>query len=131
MLYISSRTVAAAHKSHLLSTCVQSSQPQPILGREIHAISSSSKPISSWLARDGIQECREACGGHGFLAGEDRTHCCHKDCTALTAVQSKDLGMGIAFVVMHSDCSMMCSPFCIGSYNNDTYVIWTSLCSSV
>ena len=45
------------------------------------------------------------------------THCCHKDCTALTAVQGKELGMGIAFVVMHSDCSMMCSPICICSYN--------------
>jgi len=39
------------------------------MGREIHAMSSSSKPISSWTARDAIQQCREACGGHGYLAG--------------------------------------------------------------
>lgn len=37
------------------------------LGKEIHAFSSSSKPLGAWLARDCIQECREACGGHGYL----------------------------------------------------------------
>jgi len=33
----------------------------------MHALSSSSKPVITWLARDGIQVCREACGGHGYL----------------------------------------------------------------
>ena len=33
------------------------------LGKEIHAISSVSKPLSSWTAQQIIQECREACGG--------------------------------------------------------------------
>ncbi|XP_060666690.1 peroxisomal acyl-coenzyme A oxidase 3 isoform X1 [Drosophila nasuta] len=37
------------------------------LGMEIHAISSALKPYTTWAARDGIQECREACGGHGYL----------------------------------------------------------------
>lgn len=38
------------------------------LGQEIHAVACAAKPISGWLCRDAIQECREACGGHGFLA---------------------------------------------------------------
>lgn len=43
-------------------------QIEAALGAEIHALSSSAKPLSGWLARDGIQESREACGGHGYLA---------------------------------------------------------------
>ncbi|XP_065357316.1 peroxisomal acyl-coenzyme A oxidase 3 isoform X2 [Calliphora vicina] len=37
------------------------------VGMELHALSSAAKPICTWAARDGIQECREACGGHGYL----------------------------------------------------------------
>ncbi|KAK5644684.1 hypothetical protein RI129_005984 [Pyrocoelia pectoralis] len=34
---------------------------------EIHAIISATKPLVSWTSLHAIQECREACGGHGFL----------------------------------------------------------------
>ncbi|KAH9525616.1 acyl-Coenzyme A oxidase [Bulinus truncatus] len=44
-----------------------SSQRQVDLGKEIHALSCASKPLSGWVARDAIQECREACGGHGYF----------------------------------------------------------------
>ncbi|CAH1801769.1 unnamed protein product [Owenia fusiformis] len=43
------------------------SEKQAELGREIHGLSSSSKPLAGWTARDAIQECREACGGHGYF----------------------------------------------------------------
>ncbi|KAG5318236.1 ACOX3 oxidase, partial [Pseudoatta argentina] len=37
------------------------------LGMEIHALSSATKPLCSWISRDMIQDCRESCGGHGYL----------------------------------------------------------------
>ncbi|KAM3961267.1 acyl-CoA oxidase 3 isoform 2-T2 [Aphomia sociella] len=36
-------------------------------GVELHALSSSAKPVLGWAARDAVQNCREACGGHGYL----------------------------------------------------------------
>lgn len=36
-------------------------------GIEIHALSSAGKPLCAWTARDIIQDCRESCGGHGYL----------------------------------------------------------------
>ncbi len=35
----------------------------------MHALSCAAKSIVGFLARDCIQECREACGGHGYLTG--------------------------------------------------------------
>jgi hypothetical protein len=32
-----------------------------------YAISCASKPLSSWTTQQVIQECREACGGNGYL----------------------------------------------------------------
>ncbi|GAB1864324.1 Acyl-coenzyme A oxidase [Camponotus japonicus] len=37
------------------------------LGIEIHVLSSAIKPLCSWIARDAIQDCRESCGGYGYL----------------------------------------------------------------
>lgn len=42
----------------------------PDLGTELHGVSSASKPISGWTMKDAIQECRETCGGHGYLKGK-------------------------------------------------------------
>lgn len=47
------------------------SENLPNRGIEIHAISSGCKPVAGWTMRDAIQECREACGGHGYLKGNN------------------------------------------------------------
>lgn len=39
------------------------------IGMEMHAISSAGKAISTWTAFTACQDCREACGGHGYLKG--------------------------------------------------------------
>ncbi|XP_059045214.1 peroxisomal acyl-coenzyme A oxidase 3 [Achroia grisella] len=45
---------------------------------EIHAMVSSSKPLLTWTVLEAAQQCREACGGHGYLKcanlGDLRSH---------------------------------------------------------
>ncbi|XP_054713813.1 peroxisomal acyl-coenzyme A oxidase 3-like [Uloborus diversus] len=41
---------------------------------EFHALCSAAKPVITWTARDAIQECREACGGHGYLQASGFGH---------------------------------------------------------
>ncbi|XP_039308028.1 peroxisomal acyl-coenzyme A oxidase 3 isoform X2 [Solenopsis invicta] len=36
-------------------------------GVEIHVLSCATKPLCAWITRDAIQDCRESCGGHGYL----------------------------------------------------------------
>lgn len=43
------------------------SENNPLLA-EIHNLTSTLKPISSWTSSKGIQECREICGGLGYSA---------------------------------------------------------------
>ncbi|CAF1273683.1 unnamed protein product [Didymodactylos carnosus] len=39
------------------------------MGREIHSLSCSCKAITTWNTQKASQECRESCGGHGYLKG--------------------------------------------------------------
>ena len=41
---------------------------------EIHVVSSAAKPISGWIVKDAIEDCREGCGGHGYLKGMKIIH---------------------------------------------------------
>ncbi|CAB3406056.1 unnamed protein product [Caenorhabditis bovis] len=36
--------------------------------KEVHALSSGAKPVSTWLGVEALGEARKACGGHGFLS---------------------------------------------------------------
>jgi acyl-CoA oxidase len=42
------------------------------MGRELHALSCTCKAICTWNTQKACQECREACGGHGYLYGNKR-----------------------------------------------------------
>jgi acyl-CoA oxidase len=47
---------------------LQHSQVRKQQVSDIHASSSALKSYTTMMAADGIEECRKACGGHGFLA---------------------------------------------------------------
>ncbi|XP_043918737.1 peroxisomal acyl-coenzyme A oxidase 3 [Protopterus annectens] len=66
--YFSRSLIMNFFELHLGLMMNDKSQRQADLGREMHALSSASKPLASWTAQRGVQECREACGGHGYLA---------------------------------------------------------------
>ncbi|RWS04412.1 Peroxisomal acyl-coenzyme A oxidase 3-like protein [Dinothrombium tinctorium] len=51
----------------VLSSMMGSARKRAEMGAEIHALSSCAKAMCGWIARDAIQESREACGGHGYL----------------------------------------------------------------
>jgi acyl-CoA oxidase len=50
------------------------------MGAEIHCLSSCGKAMCGWIARDCIQECREACGGHGYLKASRLGHLRNDHC---------------------------------------------------
>lgn len=49
---------------------------------EVHATCAGLKAVCSWIAADGIEACRRACGGHGYsrfsgiCALLEVCHCC-------------------------------------------------------
>ena len=51
-------------------------------------MSCAGKPLAGWLARDGIQESREACGGHGYLKSKLAENLGQLLCTKMTIVTS-------------------------------------------
>jgi len=51
----------------LIGSFVLDSPQEADMGSELHCVSSCGKAMCGWLARDAIQESREACGGHGYL----------------------------------------------------------------
>lgn len=48
---------------------VKINENDAVMGMEFHSISAACKPVTTWATRDAIQDCREGCGGHGYLKG--------------------------------------------------------------
>lgn len=59
--------LSCLHINMTISSYVGEDPNAAARGIELHALSSAVKPLFGWTSRDGIQNCREACGGHGYL----------------------------------------------------------------
>ncbi|XP_077301266.1 acyl-CoA oxidase 3 isoform X2 [Arctopsyche grandis] len=101
-------------------------------GLEIHALSSASKPISSWAARDGIQVCREACGGHGYLQAtgigkirnENDANCTYEGENSLLVQQTSN--WLLSFMSNLEKGNKINTPYNSASYLNDINTILKS-----
>ncbi|XP_011630251.1 peroxisomal acyl-coenzyme A oxidase 3 isoform X3 [Pogonomyrmex barbatus] len=64
---IFSTTLIRIMRTFQTNNMVEGKDSAADVGMEIHALSSATKSLCSWIARDAIQDCRESCGGHGYL----------------------------------------------------------------
>ncbi|XP_039299442.1 peroxisomal acyl-coenzyme A oxidase 3-like [Nilaparvata lugens] len=49
----------------------------------VHAVVCCTKPLFTWICRNALQECREACGGHGFIKNPTDMRYVSSDISAL------------------------------------------------
>ncbi|KAG7208991.1 hypothetical protein KM043_015158 [Ampulex compressa] len=67
MKIFSTRFIERVRAFHMNLLSAEDKDKLSAEGMEIHALSSATKPLCSWMSRDAIQDCRESCGGHGYL----------------------------------------------------------------
>lgn len=60
-------TIYRDYVDFLIGSFVLEAPHETDMGSELHIVSCCAKAMCGWLARDAIQEGREACGGHGYL----------------------------------------------------------------
>ena len=53
---------------HLKNFAFSGAPATPETGKQLHVMSAGLKAASTWSKVDGLQKCRECCGGQGFLA---------------------------------------------------------------